>query len=527
MDSIDPDISYPDWFRMLYAIKSTGWNCAKQISLKWSAKGVKFDADVFETQWGKIKTYGGVSIGSLFHMAQQGGWQPDTITTGVDQPGDIRNGKTFSAMHWGKLLFVKPMGRWFRWDANRWAICMCGEEMEAAKETARQLLDVAAQAAAADPDKGKRLFGHALLTQNLPRLDAMIRLASSEPGMVIGNVSELDADPWRLGVENGVVNLRTGTLLAPDPKMLITKQCNAAYTPEAQCPLWLEFLNEIFDDDLETIESIQRLLGYTLTGITAEEKMVICHGHGANGKSVFSNVVSNIIGEYYTVGPNCLLTARDKNDNSVRNDLAKLFGARLISVNELTQGARLDEQVIKQLAGREPISARFLHKEFFDFQPTGKVWLRTNHRPIVTGEDDGIWRRLVLIPFKRKFSEDERDIHLEPKLLREREGILTWMIQGALKWQKYGLMLSPTVMAESRGYRKDSDLLGEFLDDKTTPSPKDRVEQAVLFIDWQEWCEENGVRAGSKKRFTNRLTERGYAETKSNGKRFYDGVKRN
>jgi putative DNA primase/helicase len=442
-----------------------------------------------------------------------------------DEPGDIRNGKVFAGMHRDKLLFAKPMGRWLRWDGNRWAICTCGEEMEAAKETAKQLLDEAAKVAPTDSEKGKRLFAHALHTQNLPRLEAMIRLASSEPGMVIGNASELDADPWLLGVKNGVVDLRTGTHLASDPKMLITKQCNATYTPEADCPRFKQFLNEIFDDDLETIAAVRRLLGYTLTGTTSEEVMVICHGHGANGKSVFSNIVSNVIGEYYTVGPNCLLVARDKNDNSVRNDLAKLLGARLISVNELKQDAKLDEQVIKQLAGREPMSARFLHKEFFDFQPTGKVWLRTNHRPTVTGEDDGIWRRLVLIPFKRKFSEKERDTNLEAKLLDERDGILAWMVQGALNWQTHGLLLSPTIMAESGAYRKDSDLLGEFIEDETEVSPSERTEQGELFLQWKFWCDRNGLRQGSKAAFSRKLSERGHGELKSNGRRYYQGLK--
>jgi putative DNA primase/helicase len=277
-----------------------------------------------------------------------------------DQSGDIRNGKAFSAMHRGKLMFVKPMGKWFRWDGNRWATCTCNEEMEAAKETANKLVDKALQFTITDLDKGNRLLAHARLTQNLPRLEAMIRLASSEQGMVIGNASELDADPWLLGVKNGVVDLRTGTLLAPDPELLITKQCNAKYQPEADCPRFKQFLNEIFENDLEKIAAVQRLLGYTLTGTTDEEVMVICYGQGANGKSVFSNIVSNVIGDYYTIGPNCLLVARDKCDNSVRNDIAKLLGARLISVNELAQGSRLDEQVIKQLAGREPMSARFL-----------------------------------------------------------------------------------------------------------------------------------------------------------------------
>ena len=442
----------------------------------------------------------------------------------VNQPGDIRNGRAYAAMHRGKLLFVKPMARWFRWNETRWAICLCGDEMEAAKETANRLFDEAARVAATDPTRGKPLLTHALQTQNLPRLEAMIRLASSEPCMVIGEAGRLDADPWLLGVKNGVVNLKTGTLLAPDPKMLITKQANAKFLPEEDCPKWMEFLNQIFNDDVETIESVQRLLGYTLTGSTTEEKMVICYGHGANGKSVFSNVVSNIIGEYFTVGPNCLLVARDKSDNSVRNDLAKLFGTRLISVNELAAGARLDEQVIKQLAGREPISARFLHKEFFDFMPTGKVWLRTNHRPIIIGEDDGIWRRLVLLHFKRKFFEEEQDIHLEEKLLQEREGILAWMVRGAVKWQQYGLVLSPTILSELRAYRTESDLLGEFLADKTTVSASGRVGQSELFLKWRSWCEECGLRAGSKTSFTRKLSERGYDEAKSNGRRFYQGL---
>lgn len=450
---------------------------------------------------------------------------PKKAAVTPDEPGDIRNGKVFAEMHRNKLLFVKPMGRWLGWDGNRWAICTRGEEMEAAKKTAKRLLNDANRMTAGSSKKNKRLFAHALQTQNLPRLEAMIRLASSELGMVIGNASELDADPWLLGVKNGVVDLRTGKLLASDPKLLITKQCNATYDREASCPRWITFLGEIFDNDLETIATIRKLLGYTLTGVTTEEKIIICHGHGANGKSVFSNVVSNVIGEYYTVGPNCLLLARNKNDNSVRNDLAKLLGARLISVNELAEGARLDEQVIKQLAGREPMSARFLHKEFFDFQPTGKVWLRTNHRPTVTGEDDGIWRRLILIPFKKQISEEDQDIDLEAKLLEEREGILAWMIQGALDWQANRLFMSRAIIAESRAYRKNSDLIGEFIEDETEVSPSERTEQGKLFSKWKSWCARDGVQHGSKATFSRKLSERGHGEWKSNGCRFYQGLK--
>ena len=248
---------------------------------------------------------------------------PGALTVDTHNPGDIRNGKVFAHMHRGALLFARPMGRWFRWDGNRWAICLRGEEMEAAKATANSLISEASKVAMSDPDKGKRLFAHALQTQNLPRLKAMITLASSETGMVIGSTHELDSDAWLLGVQNGVVDLRTGALLKPDPKLLITKQANAEYLSDAACPHWMEFLDQIFSGDPETIESVQRLLGYTLTGMTTEEVIAICLGFGSNGKSVFNNVTGNIMGEYFTVGPNCLLVARDKNDNSVRNDLGK------------------------------------------------------------------------------------------------------------------------------------------------------------------------------------------------------------
>ena len=231
------------------------------------------------------------------------------------------------------------------------------------------------------------------------------------------------------------------------------------------CPRWVSFLDQIFDSDVETIESVQRLLGYTLTGLVTEEVLVICHGYGSNGKSVFNNVVQRIMGGYSRTAPTSLLSARRSDDSSPRNDLAALAGARYVSVNELQAGDRLDEQVVKQLAGREAISARFLHKEFFEYMPTFTAWLRTNHKPVVTGGDDGIWRRLVLVPFKRKFEDHEKDSDLEAKLMAERDGILMWMLEGTRKYLQDGLKLSPRVRAEAAQYRKDSDRIGEFLED--------------------------------------------------------------
>jgi putative DNA primase/helicase len=203
-----------------------------------------------------------------------------------------------------------------------------------------------------------------------------------------------------------------------------------------------------------------------------------------------------------------------------------LKGARLVSINELPGGMRLDEVMAKQLAGREPIAARHLYGEFFSFLPSFTPWVRTNHKPIVTGEDDGIWRRIVILPFRRKFEKHEQDPYLETKLLAEREGILRWMIEGAQRYYRDGLRLSPAMRREQAVYRKESDLLGEFLDEKTVAVPHERMEQGQLYFDWKHWCENNGVFPGSKKTFTQRLAERGFTSAKSNGKHLYTGLKR-
>jgi putative DNA primase/helicase len=239
---------------------------------------------------------------------------------------------------------------------------------------------------------------------------------------------------------------------------------------------------------------------------------------------VFSNVVQKIMGGYAVTAPPSLLTARRSGDSAPRNDLAALAGARLVSINELQAGDRLDEQIVKMLAGREPISARFLHQEFFEFIPTFTPWLRTNHKPIITGADDGIWRRLVLLAFSRKFSDQEKDPFLEEKLLEESDGILMWMVEGSERYLKGGLSLSPRMKAEINGYRKDSDVLGEFIADNAITQPGGKVEQSALYRRFRDWCGDNGLTLTSKKTFTQRLAERGFADAKSGGKRYYTGL---
>lgn len=448
-----------------------------------------------------------------------------TSPTGLllDSQGDIRNAKAFAQVARGEFLYVSTRECWLRWINDQWHVCEKQEEIAKAKYVCAQMLTAAHTVWVHENERGKRLLREAEQAHTLPRITAMLKLAISEPDMAATD-RELDSDPYLLGVRNGVVKLRAGTNHPNLPSLHITRYCNASFDAAANCERWLLFLDEIFAGDAETIACVQRLLGLTLLGVSNEEVLIICYGHGANGKSVFSNVVHHIMGGYAVTAPSTLLTVRRADDTGPRSDLAALAGARYVSINELQAGDRLDEQIVKAIAGREPIAARFLYRDFFQFLPSFTPWLRTNHKPIITGEDDGIWRRLAILKFGRKFTQTEQNPHLEDTLLAESDGILRWMVEGAQKYLADGIKPSKSMQAELRTYRQDSDLLGEFLVDKTRSDPSVLILQQLLFNRYLHWCAESSVRSMSKKQFTQRLVERGFSEKKSGSSRFYVGL---
>jgi putative DNA primase/helicase len=441
----------------------------------------------------------------------------------LESHGDIRNAKAFAQVARGQFQYVATRDCWIQWLKEKWNVCEKDEHIGMAKDVCGRILTAAGSVFGQDQERGKRMLQEAMAAHNLSRITAMLKLTVSEPGMAITD-RELDQDPYMLGVRNGVIDLRTGQHLSNQPDMSITRYCNAGYVEDPKCDRWLRFLDQIFMSDVETIECVQRLLGCTLLGLATEEILVVCYGHGNNGKSVFSNVVHKIMGGYAITAPPSLLTARRQDDTGPRNDLAALAGARYVSINEMQAGDRLDEQVVKMLAGREPIAARFLHQEFFEFIPSFTPWLRTNHKPIITGLDDGIWRRLVLLPFSRKFSDEEKDPNLEQKLLDEQDAIMMWMVEGVRLYLESGIRLSPRMRSELGTYRTESDLLGEFLSDQTRPDPTGKANQGTLYIEYRSWCDGCGVRPLSKKTFTQRMAERGFPEGKSGKIRFYCGL---
>lgn len=549
LEYVSPDIAYDEWRNIVWAIVSTGWKCAPQFAHGWSKLAPqRYDAAAVDALVRGFDPTRGITIATLFHHAKQNGWTmpqqyplavvpsapppPALLGAGSYKPvdwsmhGDIRNARHFAAMYRGRMLYIHGHNEWLCWSGDRWALCDQGQEIEAAKSAAQAMMADAAASLAIDQGQGRARVREAVTAHNLSRLKATLELARSEQGMSTGP-AELDANPLLLGVGNGVVDLKSGALMANSPGLQITRHCDADYRPGVACTRWLQFLDEIFPRDAATIDAVKQLLGYTLTGLNTEEIVVFCIGFGANGKSIFGNIVSRIVGGYTKVAPHSLLAARRHDDHSARGDIAMLEGARLVSVNELPSGMQLNEQVVKALAGREPISARELYEGFRTFDPRFTVWVRTNHRPIIKGDDDGIWRRIVVLPFRQQFPEGDprRDPHLEAKLWAERDGILSWMIEGARRYLANGLVYSPALRAERAQYRTDSDLLGEFLAECTVHDPAARVRDGDLFSRWATWCSSAGIKPGAKATFTQRLAERGYRLAKSNSQRFYSGLR--
>jgi putative DNA primase/helicase len=351
----------------------------------------------------------------------------------------------------------------------------------------------------------------------------MLQTAASEVGMGIGSMLELDRDPMLLGCKNGVIDLEHGTLLMAMPAMLITRQASANLDYSAKCPNWLNFLDQCFIGDKEMIAYMQKALGYSLTGLVSEEVLHFCFGMGRNGKSVFANVINKIMGDYAITAPAEMLMRRDR--NGVTNDVARLCGSRLVLANETRSDQRFDDLMIKTLVSTEQISARFLHSEFFEFWPTFKIWIRGNHKPVITDDSNGAWRRIRLIPFENNIPEEIVDINLENKLLAEKDGILLWMVEGASKWKKEGLSPSQRIRSASNQYRADCDILGEFIDDGCSVGEGLKTSQAYLWTLWQQWARDNGYFHGSKKTFTRRLKDRGInADGYDKGVRAYIGI---
>jgi putative DNA primase/helicase len=407
------------------------------------------------------------------------------------------------------------------WDGRRFKVDTTGEVERRTHDTVLSIYDEARRER--DPDARDDLECHAKASEAAGRLTAMIRVARPLPGVPV-TPADLDTDGFRLNVRNGAIDLRTGRLHAHDRSALCTKLVDLDYDPQAACPVFTAFLERVMAGNQKMMTFLQRAIGYSLTGSTIEQAIFIMHGTGANGKTTLIETVLALLGEYGKASDSSLLLT--KMGDGVRNDVARLAGARFVSTSETEAGRRLAETLVKQLVGGDTITARFLFSEFFEFPSTFKIWLATNHKPNVKGTDYAIWRRIKLIPFDVTITPEEVDKELPVKLRAELPGILAWAVRGCLEWQQQGLGVPEEVKAATKEYREDQDFFGAFIEDRCIVDPEAETPSRDLQTAYVLWCEENGYKKEANPRVLwTQLTDRGFKEHRDKRTRYRIGIR--
>lgn len=431
---------------------------------------------------------------------------------------DAGQGESIALLYGDTLRYDHSRADWLVWDGVRWSPNLPGTPTQIAKRAARRRLE----AAAALPnegteDKKKRLeaLRWAMQAENLYRIKSALALAQTEQP-ISATAEKFDLDPWLLACANGIVDLRTGQLRDGQPDDMLTLSTNVPYDPTAYCPRWQQFLQEVFLDDTDLIAFIQRAVGYCLTGSTREQVLFMLWGSGANGKTVFLGVLRGILGEYAANTRFDTFLAEPKAAGaSASPDLAALRGARLVTASEVAEGRILNEARLKTITGGDPITARFLHANFFTFVPHLKLWLAVNHKPQVRETEEAIWRRIRLVPFTAYFPPGRADADLPKRLEEEAPGILAWAIEGCLQWQAQGLGQPAAVVKATTAYRAEQDVVGRFLDECTVQAPTATVEVARLYAEYKTWCEANGERPETGNKFGRCMTDRGFQRGKA------------
>lgn len=562
---------YPDWIEIGMCLHHKFGPAGLALWVKWSEKSSSFDIDECEHKW---KTFGRssvavVTIGTLFEKAKPYGFKfteewhspkragsrarqaarteaaeaveearaevKATPTFGVYRGPtdevepkvrpkrpltDLGNSERFIDQHGDDVRYCYPWKSWMVWDGRRWEEDAGGRAVEKAKLTTRAILKEAAD----EPDEGRRksLTSHAAATEERARINAMVELAKSAIPIKPG---DLDRDPWALNVSNGTIDLRTGILRSHRKEDYNSKVCPVAYDPAAKCPLWLQTLNLFFDGDQELIEYFQRLCGYALTGVVHDHILPIAHGKGANGKSTILETLIRMLGTDYAMkAPKDMLMLKKHEPHPTEQ--ATLFGKRLVIAVESAAGKKLDETLVKALTGNDTISARRMHENFWDFQPTHKLILATNHKPEITGTDHGIWRRIKYLPFRITVKGGKADTKVPDRLQAELPGILAWCVGGCLAWQRRNLDDEPAIVREAtEEYRAEQDRLGTFLETFTTTGTGHKVEASRLYKKYKDWASGEGEvdEPLTQTMFGRQLSEMGFTKRK-NGTYFYHGI---
>jgi putative DNA primase/helicase len=433
---------------------------------------------------------------------------------------DLGNARRLVRGFGDDIRYCYQWGKWLIWDGARWKEDATGYIFRLARKTVQA---IGAEAAAIDDEaERKALLKWALTSENKKQIDAMIALAQSEPGIPI-EPAALDRDRNLLNVENGTVDLHTGELQPHRREDLITKLAPVRYDRDASCPRFRGFLGRIMEADRELIGFLKRAAGYALTGDIGEHCLFFLHGGGRNGKSTFLGVIQGILGSYATTINATVLTSKLHNDHPT--ELCDLDGPRFVTTIEVEDGKRMAEALVKSLTGGDPIKARRMRRDPYQFDPKFKLFVAANHKPEIRGTDEGIWSRIKLIPFGVTIPKEERIRNLADRLCEEEgPGILNWLIEGCLEWRAGGLAEPGVVTNATAEYRAEMDAIGDFIAERCLTNPGVRCKNNELYMAYKAWCERAGVDHQSLRKFGGEMEKRGFKHRDSNGTRWRLGI---
>jgi putative DNA primase/helicase len=436
---------------------------------------------------------------------------------------DLGNAERLVADHGKDLRFAPGVG-WLAWDGRRWKRDRDGEATRRAKKTVRSIYATASEID--DPEERKQLAAWAKQSENESRLRAAVKLAETELDVIV-TTEALDADPWLFNAANGTIDLQTGELREHRRGDLLTRISTVVYDPEARSEVWDASLERATRGKEGLAEFLQRAVGYSATGFTREDKLFFAHGPTATGKSSLLEAIKAALGEYAATADFETFLKRH-GDAGIRNDIARLAGARFVVSIEVDEGKSLAEGLVKMLTGGDTVAARFLYHETFEFLPVFKLWLAANTRPRASADDGALWRRILLVPFTEVIPEAERDERVRITLRTSSEvqtAILAWAVKGCLAWQQTGLKPPPCVLDYTSEYRAENDPLRDWLDDCCEIDRHAWTAYADLRQSYEAWCEKNGQKPLTTNKVTAGLTAKGYAREIRSHVRGWSGLR--
>ena len=406
----------------------------------------------------------------------------------------------------GTLRYVVEWKSWLSWDGKRWV----RDDGLAAAHVAKQTSDRLWHEAAELPSERRGQLSSFLKAAASSRgIDAAVRLARSEPGVVV-SADELDRHPYLLNVRNGTLNLLTAELLPHSPANLLTHMAGTEFNHTASCPTFRQFIDAVTNGDKELAAFHQRSCGLALSADVSEQVLWLHYGEGRNGKSTLLTVLSELLGSYAGPAPLEMLLVKGRG-REVETQFASLAGRRLVTAVEADSGVRFSEATVKLLTGGDIVLARRLYEDAWPLRPSWKLHISANHKPLVRGTDEGIWRRLMLCPWLRRFEGAAQDTRLKEKLLAELPGILNWCLAGFVQWNdtKKGLQPPASVLAATKGYRAENDVLGAWQAECCLVDAHAVATASGLYASFRTFCEQRGEHATTGKAFGQELERRG------------------